>query len=45
MIFIIQAGDTAEWISHLESSRFPLKLHLPTTETTRQVNFPIKAAH
>lgn len=30
------AGDTAEWISHLESSRFPLKLHLPTTETTRQ---------
>ncbi|CAF3807178.1 unnamed protein product [Rotaria magnacalcarata] len=30
------AGDTAEWISQLESSRYPLKLHLPTTQTTRE---------
>jgi len=30
------AGDTAEWISHLESSRFPLRMHLPTTQTTRE---------
>ncbi len=35
--FFQQAGDTAEWISQLESSRYPLKLHLPTTETTREV--------
>ncbi|CAF1193894.1 unnamed protein product [Rotaria sordida] len=30
------AGDTAEWISQLESGRYPLKLHLPTTQTTRE---------
>ncbi|CAF3018673.1 unnamed protein product [Rotaria sp. Silwood2] len=30
------AGDTAEWISQLESSRYPLRLHLPTTQTTRE---------
>ncbi|CAF1396260.1 unnamed protein product [Rotaria magnacalcarata] len=30
------AGDTAEWISQLERSRYPLKMHLPTTEPTRE---------
>ncbi|CAF2489953.1 unnamed protein product [Rotaria sp. Silwood2] len=30
------AGDTAEWITQLERSRYPLKLHLPTTEPTRE---------
>ncbi|CAF0781133.1 unnamed protein product [Rotaria sp. Silwood1] len=30
------AGDTAEWITQLERTRYPLKLHLPTTEPTRE---------
>ncbi|CAF3949190.1 unnamed protein product [Rotaria magnacalcarata] len=36
------AGDTAEWISQLERSRYPLKMHLPTTEPTREVFFAIE---
>lgn len=39
LFLLSQAGDTAEWITQLESSRYPLKLHLPTTRTTREVNF------
>ncbi|CAF0966951.1 unnamed protein product [Rotaria sordida] len=30
------AGDTAEWITQLERSRYPLQLHLPTTGPTRE---------
>lgn len=30
------AGDTAEWISQLEGSRYPIRAHLPTTQTTRE---------
>ncbi|CAF1246606.1 unnamed protein product, partial [Didymodactylos carnosus] len=30
------AGDTADWINHLEYYRYPLRKSLPTTDTTRE---------
>jgi len=35
--FRSNAGNTAEWITQLEGNRYPLRLHLPTTETTREI--------